>query len=109
MNIKHRTSIILTSIAIAWIFDLLFFKKTPGISFPILVVVFLAGLILTAWREKVKPAVPTLILLAITLFFTVMTCVREQPFLSFVNSCCPFAGWDYCWLPMRMACGRITA
>jgi hypothetical protein len=85
MNIKHRTSIILTSVAIAWIFDQLFFKKEPGISFPILVIVFLAGLIWTAWREKVKPAIPSLILLAITLFFTVMTCVREQPFLSFVN------------------------
>lgn len=85
MNIKHRTSIILTSIAIAWVFDQLFFKKTPGISFPILVIVFLTGLIWTAWREKVKPAIPSLILLAITLFFTVMTCVREQPFLSFVN------------------------
>jgi hypothetical protein len=85
MNIKHRTSIILTSIAIAWIFDQLFFKKTPGISFPILVIVFLAGLVITAWREKVKPAIPTLILLAITLFFTIMTCVREQPFLSFIN------------------------
>jgi hypothetical protein len=85
MNIKHRTSIILASIAIAWIFDQLFFKKTPGISFLVMVIVFLSGLIWTAWRENVKPAVPTLILMAGTLFFAVMTAVREQPFLTFIN------------------------
>jgi hypothetical protein len=85
MNIKHRISIILVSITIAWVFDQLFFKKTPGISFPILVMAFLAGLIWTAWREKVKPAIPTLILLAISLFFAIMSCIREQPFLTFIN------------------------
>jgi hypothetical protein len=85
MNIKHRTSIILVSIAIAWIFDQLFFKKMPGISFLILVFVFLTGLIWTAWREKVKPAIPTLTIMAIALFFAAMTCVREQPFLTFIN------------------------
>lgn len=85
MNIKHRTSIILVSIAIAWIFDQLFFEKMPGISFAILAVVFLGGLVWSAWREKVKPAVPTVILMAIALFFAVMTCVREQPFLTSIN------------------------
>jgi hypothetical protein len=85
MNIKHRTNLILVSIAIPWIFDQLFFEKTPGISFPILVIVFLAGLIWTAWREKVKPAIPTIILIAIVLFFSAMTFIREQPFLTFIN------------------------
>ncbi|MBN2258318.1 MAG: hypothetical protein JW704_10925, partial [Anaerolineaceae bacterium] len=92
MNIKHRTSIILVSIAIAWIFDQLFFEKTPGISYLILVVIFLAGLVWTAWREKVKPAIPTLILMAIVLFFAIMTCIREQPFLTFVNYMLSIAG-----------------
>lgn len=85
MNIKHRTSLILVSIAIAWIFDQLFYKKTPGISFPIFAGVFLIGLIWLAGREKVKPAVPSLILMAVTLFFAAMTSVREQPFLTFIN------------------------
>jgi len=85
MNIKHRSSLILVSIAIAWAFDQLFFKKTPGISFPIFAIVFLIGLVWLAWREKVKPAIPALILLAVTLFFAVMTSVREQPFVTFIN------------------------
>ncbi len=85
MIIKHRTSIILASIGIAWVFDQLFFKKTPGISFPILVIVFLTGLVWMAWRERVKPALPTTILMAIALFFAVMSSVREQPFLTFIN------------------------
>jgi hypothetical protein len=92
MNIKHRTSLILVSIAIPWIFDQLFFEKTPGISFPILVIVFLAGLIWTAWREKVKPAIPTIILMAIVLFFSAMTFIREQPFLTFINYLLSIAG-----------------
>ncbi|MGB8251703.1 MAG: DUF4173 domain-containing protein, partial [Anaerolineaceae bacterium] len=85
MNIKHRSSLILVSIAIAWIFDQLFYKKTPGVSFPIFAIVFLIGLVWLAWREKVKPAIPTLILLAVTLFFAVMTSIREQPFVTFIN------------------------
>lgn len=85
MNTKHRTSLLVVSIVIAWSFDQLFFKKTPGVSFPIFVVSFLIGLVWLAWREKVKPAIPTLLLLAVTLFFAAMTAVREQPFLTFVN------------------------
>ena len=85
MNIKHRTSLILFSIAIAWIFDQLFFDKIPGISFPILVIGFLVGLVWIAWREKVKPAIPSIILMAIAIFFSVMTCIREQPFLTVIN------------------------
>ncbi len=80
MKIKHRTSLILVSIAVAWTFDQLFFKKIPGISFPIFTVVFIIGLVWLAWREKVKPAIPTLILLVVTLFFAVMTSVQRTTF-----------------------------
>jgi hypothetical protein len=85
MKITHRTSLILFSVAIAWIFDQLFFDKTPGVSFPILVIGFLAGLIWTAWREKVRPAAPSLILIGVALFFSVMSAAREQSFLIFIN------------------------
>ncbi len=85
MKIKHRTSLILFSVAIAWVFDQLFFNKTPGISFPILVIGFLVGLIWTAWREKVRPATPSSILIVVALFFSAMSAVREQPFLTFIN------------------------
>jgi hypothetical protein len=43
MNLQHKSRLLWSVILIAWIFDLLFWKKAPGISFLIMVIITLVG------------------------------------------------------------------
>lgn len=85
MNIKHRGWLIWTPVVIAWFFDLLFWKKAPGISFPILVFVTLAAAAVLAIREGIRPAKLSWLLVVPALFFSIMTIFREEPFITFIN------------------------
>lgn len=85
MNIQHRTRLIWTAILIAWIFDLLFWKKAPGISFLILVIITLAGGLIISLGEGIRPAKNSWLLLAPVLFFSIMTVFREESFTTFIN------------------------
>lgn len=85
MNIKHKTRLIWFAIGVAWIFDLLFWQKIPGISFLILVIITLATGYFISRSEGIKPARNSWFLLVPILFFAVMTIFREEPFTTFIN------------------------
>ena len=85
MIIKHCGWLIWTPILIAWFFDFLFWKKAPGISFPILVIVTLVAGGFLAIREGIRPAKLSWLLVIPALFFSIMTIFREEPFTTFIN------------------------
>ncbi len=85
MRLKHISRLILIALLIAWCFDQLFWRKTPGVSFFIMVLIWLAaGLYLTR-SERLKPARSSFYLLLPVLFFAFMTFQRLEPFTQAVN------------------------
>ena len=85
MELKHSTRLILLSVCVAWCFDQLFWKKAPGISFFIFVVLCLVGGGLITWWEGFKPAKTSLWLLLPVLFFAAVTFIRQEPFTTAVS------------------------
>jgi hypothetical protein len=85
MELKHTTRLIFLSLFVAWCFDQLFWKKTPGISFFIFVVLCLAGGALITWWEGFKPAKTSVWLLLPVLFFAAVTFIRQEPFTNVVS------------------------
>lgn len=85
MDIKHITRFVLTALLLAWSFDLLFWGKTPGVSFLIFVLLCLgAGLTLTKVMQ-VKPPLSSLILILPVLTFAGITFIRLEPFTIFIS------------------------
>jgi hypothetical protein len=70
---------------VAWCFDQLFWKKAPGISFFIFVVLCLVGGGLITWWEGFKPAKTAVWLLLPVLFFAAVTFIRQEPFTTAVS------------------------
>jgi hypothetical protein len=85
MNLQHKSRLLWSVILIAWIFDLLFWKKAPGISFLIMVIITLIGGLLLSIGEGIRPAKNSWLLLIPVLFFSVMTVFREESFTTFIN------------------------
>ncbi len=79
---KH---LLLTSLFLGIAFDVLFWKKVPGISFFIFIVLCLAAGYLLLQAQNVRPARRSLFLLVPIIFFSVMTFIRSDPFTSFLN------------------------
>lgn len=66
-------------------FDILFYRKAPGISFAVFIVFCL---ILGFWllnRQQIRPSRNSFILLFLILFFSTMTFLRSDPFTTFMN------------------------
>jgi len=74
-----------SSLVIAWIFDLFFWKKAPGISFFIYVVLLATAAILLARLENKRVAWFSLLLLIPLAFFSAMTFIRLEPFTQVIN------------------------
>lgn len=80
----NRLWIVVT--ALGWLFDLLFWRRAPGVNFAIYVILCLAGgLYLLLGVEKTKPARGALWLLIPILFFAAVTFVRAEPMTSFLS------------------------
>ena len=85
MHLRHITRLILIALLVAWCFDQLFWRKSPGVSFFIMVLIWLeAGLYLTR-SERLKPARNSFFLLVPILFFAFMAFQRLEPFTQAVN------------------------
>ena len=80
-----RKKILLTSLLLGIAFDILFWKKSPGISFFIFIVLCLAAGYLLLLAQDIRPARKSLFLLVPIIFFSVMTFIRSDPFTSFLN------------------------
>jgi hypothetical protein len=85
MNLNHKSRLIWASIIVAWIFDLLFWKQAPGISYLIMVVLVIAAGLILAFGEKLPPAKGTWLLAPVILFFAGMTFFRSEPFSMFIG------------------------
>lgn len=74
----------IVALLLGWLFDLLFWKQTPGINFFIYVLLCLAGGFLVLRMEDLKPASRALILLIPILFFGAMSFMRQEPLSMFL-------------------------
>jgi hypothetical protein len=85
MQLKHLTRLILTALLVAWCFDQLFWRKAPGVSFFIMVLLWLAaGLFLTR-SERLKPPRSSFLLLMPILLFAFLAFLRQEPFTQAVD------------------------
>jgi hypothetical protein len=85
MKLRHTNRIWIVSLIVAWALDLMFWKKEPGISLPIAVILILAGGLLLARWQGVRPAKTSYLLLIPILFFAVMLAVRQEPGTTMTN------------------------
>ena len=73
------------SIALGVIFDIFFWKKMPGISFPLFTAICLTGGYTLISQSGNKPAKVNYLLLIPLSIFTIMTVFRREPLTSFLN------------------------
>lgn len=93
MQPKHLPAVWISALGLAWIFDQLFWEKTPGISFFVLVVLCLAVGAWLTWREQTQmPPLTSLGLFAPVLFFSAITFVRREPLTLFLGYSLTLAG-----------------
>lgn len=84
---KTKRSLLLVALAagLGVVFDLLFFEKLPGISFPIYIIFALTALIGVARYEERALPKTALYMVPLLLFFSFMVFVRAGDFLTFIN------------------------
>ncbi len=73
------------AVLVAWIFDLLFWRKTPGLSFPLFIGALLAGGLTLARLEGRWPHARGLVLLLPIFFFSTASVVRREPLTVFLS------------------------
>lgn len=93
MNIKNLQSNSLikagfitgVSLVLGLLFDYFFYGKTPGIAFPLYIILIIAGLLAMANFFKKPLSGQAIWLLAPLIFFSVMVFVRSNILLTFLN------------------------
>jgi hypothetical protein len=83
--LKRPNQLIWLSLALGWVFDLLFWKKPMGISFAIYVALTLSVGFVFARQEEIKPARTSVWLALPIAFFTIMSVIRLEPMTTFLN------------------------
>lgn len=73
------------SLLLGILFDYLFFEKVPGISFPLYIIVIIAGLLTLSVTFGRRIDKQTFLLLIPLLFFSTMVFVRASMLLTFLN------------------------
>jgi len=82
---KMKKYLPFAALCVGFVFDVLFWKKTPGISFAVFITLCL---VLGFWllhAQHIHPARESLFLLIPLIFFCVMTFVRKDPLTTFLN------------------------
>ena len=83
--VKNRSTLWYSALIVGWGFDILYWKKPPGISFLIHVILLLGLLIFLALKEDIRPHKSSLILVPIILLFSALGFLREEPFTRTLN------------------------
>ena len=73
------------ALAAAWAVDLLFWQKTPGVSFPLWVILIITAGLLLARSLKVRPSPFSLALIAAAVLFAVLTFIRQETFTVMIS------------------------
>ncbi len=85
MKIKHLWRLVLLALLAAWVFDLLFWERSVGVSYALMVLVLLVAGLGLAWGEGVRPAWGSLVALLPVAFFASMSVFRTEPVTQFLN------------------------
>ena len=81
---KQPARLWITALFLGWLLDFLFFKHSPGLSFPIYALATLTGGLILLWLDGLHPARATWALFPIVLFFLVFTVLRQEPLSAFL-------------------------
>lgn len=73
------------SLILGFVFDLFFYEKIPGVSFPLYIILILSGLFLSVKVFKKHPAKDVFWLLLPLIFFSSMVFFRASILLTFLN------------------------
>ncbi|MEK7615879.1 MAG: DUF4173 domain-containing protein [Patescibacteria group bacterium] len=82
---KKTFLILAVSLALGWLFDYFFFEKSPGIGFPIYVLLILGAIFGLASGFKHPTPKSSWIFALLLLFFSSMVFFRASGFLTFLN------------------------
>jgi hypothetical protein len=82
---KFPTQFWMVVLLLGWLFDFLFWKKAPGISFAIYALLTLLAGFALLWRDGIRPAGKSLILVPFILVFAAMTFLRREPMTIFLS------------------------
>jgi len=86
LSFKRALLVATASLALGILWDILFYDKLVGISFPIFIVVGLATALVSARAGRVSIPRPALLMAIPLLFFSVMIFVRADGFIAFLDS-----------------------
>ncbi len=87
VQLAAPTRLAIAALTLGWLFDWAFYNKPLGISLVVYASLLAITLLVTGWKEHIKPQRDALLLLAPTLFFAAMVAIRANPFLTFLNIC----------------------
>jgi len=76
---KRPNILWITALILAWLFDFLFWKHNPGISFAIYVILCLIGGFVLLSMDGLRPNWKALLLLLPIAFFAAMSFIRQEP------------------------------
>ncbi len=79
MDLRSPARIVWASLAVAWLFDFLFWDKSPGISFFIFIALLFAAVLLLGWVEGRPPNWRSALLALPGLFFGAVFFLRAEP------------------------------
>lgn len=82
---RHTSLFWLAALAAGWAADLLFWGKTPGISFVVWIALILSLGIIIGWQEGIRPARKNMILIFAVIGTASITFVRREPFTAFTG------------------------
>jgi hypothetical protein len=83
--LKNRSYLWYGALAAGWAFDILYWNKSPGISFFIHLLLLLGVLIFLSQQEGKRPKNSSLILVPIILGFSLLGLLRAEPFTRTLN------------------------
>lgn len=83
--VKHRSTLWYAALLVGWAFDVLYWNKPLGVSYPIHILLVLGTLSFLLWKEEQKPAASSYYLVPLILLFSFLTFIRVEPFTRTLN------------------------
>ena len=83
--VKNRSTLWYVALLVGWAFDILYWNKTPGVSFAIHIILLLGVLGYLSWKEELKPARSSYALVPLILIFSLLAFTRQEPFTRVLN------------------------
>jgi len=81
---KFPTQFWIVVLFLGWLFDFLFWGQNPGVSFALYALATLLAGFFLLWRDDIRPALKTLILVPFILMFAAITFLRREPMTLFL-------------------------